>query len=40
MNDCLLTAMDTYDLVGAEGDGSEANINTDIEEMLKVRGII
>ncbi|CAM9108484.1 unnamed protein product [Scytosiphon promiscuus] len=36
MNDCLLTAMDTYDLIGAEGDGSEANINTDIEEMMKV----
>eukprot|EP00752_Nemacystus_decipiens_P009416 g8419.t1 len=36
MNDSLLTAMETYGLVGADGDGSEADINTDIEEMLKV----
>lgn len=36
MNESLLTAMETYNLVGADGDGSEADINTDIEEMLKV----
>lgn len=36
MNECLQTALETYDLVGAEGDGSEAEINTDIQEMLKV----
>lgn len=36
MNDGLLTAMETYGLVGADGEGSEADINTDIEEMLKV----
>lgn len=36
MNEQLLTAMETYGLVGAEGDGSEADILTDIEEMLKV----
>lgn len=36
MNEGLLTAMETYGLVGADGDGSEADINTDIEEMLQV----
>lgn len=36
MNESLLTAMETYGLVGADGEGSEADINTDIEEMLKV----
>eukprot|EP00903_Cladosiphon_okamuranus_P006609 g6456.t1 len=36
MNDGLLTAMETYGLVGADGEGSEADINTDIEELLKV----
>lgn len=36
MNECLNTALETYDLVGAKGDGSEADINTDMEEMLKV----
>ena len=36
MNESLLTAMETYGLVGADGEGSEADINTDIEEMLQV----
>ncbi|CAM9664755.1 unnamed protein product [Pylaiella littoralis] len=36
MNECLNTALETYDLVGAKGDGSKADINTDMEEMLKV----
>lgn len=39
MNESLLTAMETYGLVGADGDGSEADINTDIQEMLKVFSI-
>ena len=36
MNDQLLVAMETYGLVGAEGEGSEADILTDIQEMLEV----
>lgn len=36
MNDSLVTALETYGLVGADGDGSEADINTDIQEMLQV----
>lgn len=37
MNEGLQTAMETYGLVGAKGDGSEAEINTDIQDMLKVK---
>lgn len=37
MNEGLQTALATYNLVGAEGDGSEADIKNDIEDMLKVR---
>lgn len=37
MNEGLQTALATYNLVGAKGDGSEADIKNDIEDMLKVR---
>lgn len=36
MNEGLQTALATYNLVGAKGDGSEADIKNDIEDMLKV----
>lgn len=37
MNDSILIALETYGLVGAQGEGSEAELNTDMNEMITVR---
>lgn len=37
MNDSILIALETYGLVGAQGEGTEAELNTDMNEMIAVR---
>eukprot|EP00904_Undaria_pinnatifida_P008495 jgi/Undpi1/4776/HiC_scaffold_18.g08129.m1 len=34
MNDSILIALETYGLMGAEGEGSEAEMNTDMNELI------
>lgn len=36
MNDSILIALETYGLMGAEGEGSEAEMNTDMNELITV----
>lgn len=36
MNDSILIALETYGLVGAQGEGTEAELNTDMNEMIAV----
>lgn len=40
MNDSILIALETYGLVGAQGEGSEAELNTDMNEMIAVRATL
>lgn len=38
LNNCINMALDTYLLVGADGEGTEADIQPELNELVKVRG--